>query len=82
MTVVKAYCVYFTFTCENSHLFILLSSKVLLEIFQYEFINYELSWFFDCFFFSQIFQRLDEAVTVYIIIDVLSLQNDWSKYSW
>ena len=80
MIVVKAYCVYFTFTCENSHLFILLSSKVLLEIFQYEFINYELSWFFDCFFF-QIFQRLDEAVTVYIIIDVLSLQNDWSKYS-
>ena len=70
---------YFTFTCENSHLFILLSSKVLLEIFQYEFINYEL---IDCFFFSQIFQRLDEAVTVCIIIDVLSLQNDWSKYSW
>ena len=36
---------YFTFTCENSHLFILLSSKVLHKIFQYELINSELSWF-------------------------------------
>ena len=45
MTVVKAYCVYFTFTCENAHLFILLSSKVLHKIFQYELINSELSWF-------------------------------------
>ena len=82
MTVVKAYCVYFTFTCENSHLFILLSSKVLHNILQYELINSELSWFVWLFFFSQIFQRLDEAVTVNIFIDVLFLQNDWSKCSW
>ena len=78
MTIVKAYCAYFTFTCENSHLFILLSSKVLHKIFQYELINSELSWFVWLFFFLRSFK----AVKVYIIIDVLSLQKDWSKYSW
>ena len=75
MTVVKEYCVYFTFKYENSHLFFLLSSQVLHKIFQFEFLNSEISWFV-CMFFFQIYQKLDEAVAGYIIIDVLYLQND------
>ena len=49
---------------------------MLHKIFRFEFLNSELSLFVCMFFFFQIYQKLDEAVAGYIIIDVLSLQND------